>query len=134
VPLVENDRADLARLDLAATAPEDVRVLNRNADAFQVAVDGRLVGEHGVLVGAVDDAHDVDVGEAFAALAPVAVGHDRVATHLGAAAFLHALGHLPVEEGVEAGDADAGRARLDVLKEGRKATDDALFIEALGDL
>src|SRR5205085_9666825 len=43
-------RADFARLDFAAAAPEDVGVAHRDADGFQVLVDGVLVREDEVFV------------------------------------------------------------------------------------
>src|SRR5688500_5632353 len=46
VPLLVHDRRDLARLDLAAAAPEDVRVAYRDAARAQVLVDRALVGQH----------------------------------------------------------------------------------------
>ena len=133
MPFVEDDGGDLAGFDLAAAAPEDVGVFDRDAGVDEVFVDGGFVGEDGFFVGAVDDAHDVDIGEAFAAFAPVGVGHDGVTTDFTAGAFLHAFGDFPVEEGVEAGDADAGGAGLDVFEEGGEATDDAFGVEAFGD-
>src|SRR4051794_35845892 len=62
---------DLARLDLAAAAPEDVGVTDGDADGSQMFVDGFLVGENAFLFHAVGDAHDVDVAELGAAFAPV---------------------------------------------------------------
>jgi hypothetical protein len=63
-------------LYLAATAPKNVGVRDGDADACQVFVHGRLVGEQDAFVQAVGDAHDVDVGELGAALAPIGVRHD----------------------------------------------------------
>src|SRR4029078_11521854 len=75
--LAVGDGGDLAGLDLAAAAPEDVGIAHRDAgDGNQVLVDRALVGEDEVFVGAVGDAHDVDVAEFFTGLAPVGVSHD----------------------------------------------------------
>src|SRR4051794_38931155 len=62
-PCLVRKRRNLARLDLAAAAPEDVGVAHGDADLLQVRVDRALVGQHEVLVGAVGDAHDVHVAE-----------------------------------------------------------------------
>src|ERR1035437_3457863 len=70
---------DFGGFDFGASAPEDVGVGDLEEAAFgagEVGVDGGLVGEDHLLVGAVGDAHDVDVVEFGAALAPVGVGHD----------------------------------------------------------
>src|SRR5690554_5064653 len=56
-------RRDLGRLDLAAPAPEDVRVPDLDARRGQVLVDGGLMGKHGGLVRTVGHRHDVDVAE-----------------------------------------------------------------------
>jgi len=132
VELLEDHRADLAGFDLAAAAPEDVGVEQRDVDVGQVFVDRGLVGEHGLLVGAVDDAHDVHIGKALAAFTPVAVGHDGMTADFAASTFFHALRHTPVEKSVEAGDTLAAGAGLHMLEEGGEAADNAFFVELLG--
>src|SRR4051812_23109787 len=61
-PCLVLDRRDLRGLDLAASAPEHVRVEDRNPGFTEMLVDGRLVVQHDLLGGAVRDRHDVDVG------------------------------------------------------------------------
>src|SRR5205823_3233363 len=121
------------RFDLAAAAPEDVGVAHRDADGFQVLVDGALMGEDEVFVGAVRDAHDVDVAELLAGLAPVSMGHDVEAADLSARVQLAALRDGPVEQGVVLGDLLAGFELLDVLEEGGEPADDAATVEVAGD-
>ena len=99
----------------------------------QVLVDRRLVGADEIAVRAVGDGHDVDVLEFGAALAPVAVREDVVPPDFAARLDFAPGGHGPVEERVEAGDALAGRGRLDVLEESREAADHLALVEALGD-
>src|ERR1044071_5685051 len=81
-PLPVRERRDLRRLDLAAPAPEHVRVGHRYAHRLEVLVDGLLVREHELLVRPVRHGHDVDVAELLAPLAPVAVSEDVEASPL----------------------------------------------------
>ena len=71
-------------------------------------VDGGFVLEDFGFLGAVHDAHDVDVSELGAAFAPVGVGHAVVTPDFAAGFFFAAFWDGPVEEAVEAGDALAG--------------------------
>src|ERR1700722_12665290 len=96
-------------------------------------VDGGFVGEDKLFVGAVGDAHDVDVVEFGSAFAPVGVGHDVEAADLPAGFDFAAGGDCPVEQGVEFGDAFAGGQGLDVFQEGREAADDAALVQGAGD-
>jgi len=97
-------------------------------------VDRGLVRADAVAVGAVGDGHDVDVVELGSAFAPVAVGEDVVPADLAARLDLAPGRDGPVDERVEAGDALAGRGRLDVLEEGGEAADDLALVQAFGDL
>ena len=124
-------RRNLARLDLAATTPEHIRVVHRDADAREVRVDCRLVREHAFLLRAVADGHDVHVVEIRPALAPVAVREDRVPPHFAARLDLATRGHTPVEERVEFRHTLSGRARLHVLEESGEASDDLALVQIL---
>ena len=117
-------RGNLARLDFAATAPEDVRVSDRDADAREVRVDRGFVREDAFLFGAVADSHDVHVVEIRAAFAPVAMRQDFVAADLAAGFDFAPGGHAPVEERIETRDALAGRAWLHMFEESGEAPDD----------
>ena len=132
-PVLVLKRRDFAGLDFAAAAPEDVGVGDGDALIGEVGVDGVFVGEEQLLVGAVGDAHDVDVIEFRPALAPIGVGHDVEAPDLPAGVDFPAGRDGPVKEGVEAGDALAVGERLDVLEEGGESPDDAAAIEVVGD-
>ena len=133
MPLLEDDGADLARLDLASATPEDIGVFKRDTDIGEMLVNRGFVGQHGILVGAVNDTHDVHIGKAVTTFTPVGMGHDRMTSDFSARAFLHAFWHLPVKQSIEAGDADAGGAGFDMLKEGGEASDDAFLVELPGD-
>src|SRR6266542_5986235 len=97
-PLPVRERRDLRRLDLAAAAPEHVRVRDWDADLREVLVDGLLVREHEILLRPVRHRHDVHVAELRAALAPVAVREDVEAPDLASRLDLAAGRHGPVEE------------------------------------
>ena len=97
-------------------------------------VDGGFVGEDDVFVGAVGDAHDVDVVEFGAAFAPVGVGHDVDAADFPAGLDFAAGRDGPVEKGVEFGDALAVGERFDVFEEGGESADDAAAVELVGDV
>src|SRR5688572_3688968 len=56
-------RHNLGRLDLAAAAPEDVGVADKNAERREMGVNRRLVLDNEVLVEAVRHRHHVDVAE-----------------------------------------------------------------------
>ncbi len=132
-PLFVGEGGDFAGFDFAASAPEDVGVADGDADFGEVGIDGGFVGEDTVFVGAVGDAHDVDVIEFGAAFAPVGMGHDMETADLATGLDFHALRDSPVEEGVVGGDALAGGVGFDVFEEGGKASDDAAGVEGVGD-
>ena len=111
------DGRDFRGLDLAAAAPEDVRVENRKAGLFEMTVDGGFVLQHELFVGAVGDGHDVHVGEFRPTFPPVGVGEDMVAADLTTSFDLTTGGNPPVEECVVSRDALAGRGWFDVLQE-----------------
>src|SRR5581483_8648525 len=69
---------DLRRLDFAASAPKHVRIGKVDAGLAHVLVDGGLVGEHGCLLGAVHDRHDIHPVKLRSAFAPIRMGHDVV--------------------------------------------------------
>lgn len=124
---------DFGGLDLGATTPEDVGVADGDAFGGEVFVDGGFVLHDFGFLGAVHDAHDVDVAELGTAFAPIGVGHAVMAAHFGSGLLLHAFGDGPVEEAVEAGDLFAGVGWFDVFEEGGEASDDFLGVEGLGD-
>src|SRR6185503_17747394 len=72
-PITIGLRCDFARLDFAAAAPEDVRVTHFNATTRKVRVDGGLVREHELLVGAMRHAHHIYIAKLRATFAPVSV-------------------------------------------------------------
>ena len=100
----------------------------------QVLVDRRFVGEHELLIRAVRDAHDVDVAELGAALAPVRVGHDVVPPNLATGVDSRARRDGPVEQRVVPRHALAGRERLDVFEERREAPDHAFAVQPARDV
>ena len=95
-------------------------------------VDGRLVRENELFVGAMSDGHDVHVFEFRAAFAPVAVGEDVVTSDLPACLELPAGRDCPVKESVEARDALASCYRFDMFEERREAADHTAAIEVFG--
>ena len=97
-------------------------------------VDGGFVLEDLVLLGAVDDAHDIDVSKLRSAFTPVGVGHAVVATDFAAGFLFATFGDSPVEESVEARDALSGVGGLDVFEEGGEAADDFAVVERFGDV
>ena len=99
---------------------------------FEMLVDCGLVRQNEILVRAVTDAHDVDVREFFAALAPVGVGHAVMSADLFACLDFPARRDAPVEQRVELGDALAVLVSLDVLEEGRKPANQLALSERLG--
>ncbi len=108
-------------LDLAATSPKDISVADRDADRLEVAIDGCLVLEEAILIGAMRHSHDVYVMEFRASFTPVAMGEHFVSADFGARFDLAACGHGPVEKAVESRDPDAALRGLDVLEKGREA-------------
>ena len=134
MPLTVNLGRDLRRHNFRASAPEDVGVANGNADGFEVLIDRRFVLQDFILLGAVDDAHDVDVPELRASFAPVGVGHAVVATDFASGFHFATFGDGPVEEAVEAGDTFSSVGGFDVLEKGREAADHFLAVEDAGDL
>jgi hypothetical protein len=127
----ERERRDLRGLDLAAAAPEDVGVADRRCRLRADARRSRPCARARLLVEPVRDAHDVDVAELRAALAPVGVRHDVVAPDLAPGVDLAARRHRPVEERVVARDAFAGLIGLDVLEKRRETPDHAALVERL---
>ncbi len=128
-PFFIRERRNFAGFDLASSTPEDVGVARGDSDGGKVFVDGGFVGEDFFAVGAVGDAHDVDVVELRAAFTPVAVGHDVKAADLAARIILAARGDGPMEKGVVLGNAFACGVGLYVLEEGGETSDDAPRVE-----
>src|ERR1041384_342118 len=93
---------NLARFDFAAATPEHVRVAHLDPGFFKMPVDCSLVCEQQLLVGAVGDAHDVDVMKLGAAFPPVGVRHDVVPADCLARVDLALRRHGPVKQGVVA--------------------------------
>src|SRR6266511_1236043 len=128
-PMAVGRWRDLAGLNLAAAAPEDVGVSEIDARFAEVLVDGGLVSENELFVDAVGHAHDVDVAKFRAAFPPVGVSHDVMPPAFTPRVQLPAGGHRPVEQRVEARDALAVRLRLDVFEKSGEAADDFAPIE-----
>ena len=110
------NRRDLGRLYLAAAAPEDVRVENRNPCFLEMVVDGRLVREHQIFIRTVRHGHNVHVAELWPALAPVSVGENVVPAHFPSRFDLSSGRDMPVKEGVVSRHALTSRGRLNVLE------------------
>ena len=67
-------RRNLRWLDLAASAPENICVRNRDIPGLQMPIHGGLMIEEQLLIRAMRHSHDIDVPEFGAGFAPVAVG------------------------------------------------------------
>ena len=67
VPDAVDFRRNFTGFNFAASAPKDVGIGHIDSFFGEMGVDGGLVAEDAVAFLTVDDAHDVDVGEAFAA-------------------------------------------------------------------
>ena len=102
------------------------------AHVGQVTVDGRFVLEKHLLVGSVCDGHDIDVLEFRAGFAPITVRQNVVPADFAARFRLAALWHGPMEERVEASDADTASRRFNVFKKGRESADDFSPVERFG--
>src|SRR5262245_54219272 len=116
-------RRNFARLDLAAAAPEDVRVVDRNPALLEVRIDRGLVRKHAILFRAVTHRHNVDVGEFGAAFAPIAMCENLVPSDFRSGAFLHSFRYTPVEQRVELRHSLPALAWLYVLEEGAESSD-----------
>lgn len=90
VPVFVSEGRDFRGLDLAASAPEDIGVGDRDAGFDKVGVDGGFELHDAIFLCAVGDGHDVHIIELRAALAPVAVREALMATDLGAGLFFPA--------------------------------------------
>src|SRR4051812_28494655 len=92
-------------------------------------INGGLVLEYELLLGAVGDGHDVDVGELRSALAPVCVGENVVATNFASGFDLTPLGNPPVEERIVSRHALARCRWFHVLEESREPADHAALAQ-----
>src|SRR5437763_4430130 len=72
-PLAINLRRNLRWFNLAATAPEDIRVAHRNSAGGEMFVDRTFVLEKQFFVGAVRDRHDINVAKLWPGFAPITV-------------------------------------------------------------
>src|SRR5688572_393765 len=110
-------RRNLARLDLAAAAPEDVRIAHRDATRGQMLVDRFLMLEHALLLRAMRDRHNIHVVEFRTAFAPVAVREDVMAPGFTAGLNLAPRRHRPMKERIKPRDALPARTRFHMLEE-----------------
>ena len=118
VPFAIDDRRDFRRFDLGLAAPKDTGVEEGDSGFGEMGIDGGFLSENKVFVGSVNNAHDIDVGEIRASLAPITMSHAEVATDLGSRLFLHSRGNGPVKESVVTGHLLAGGGGFDMLKKG----------------
>ena len=108
-------RRNLGWLDLAASAPENVCVGHREAACHQVLINGRLMVEEQLFVGAVRHSHYVNVLEFGAGFAPIAMSQNMMTTNLAPRFHFTARRHRPMKERVESGDAHTASGWLYVL-------------------
>src|SRR6266853_3278067 len=102
-------RRDLRRLDLTASAPENVCVRNWNSACVQMSIDGGLMIEQQLFISAVCHGHDIDVLEFRAGFAPITMRQDMVTTNLAACFNFTAGWDRPMKQRVEARDAHTAR-------------------------
>ena len=132
VPDAVDFRRNFTGFNFAASAPKDVGIGHVDSFFGEMGVDGGLVAEDAVAFLTVDDAHDVDVGEARSSFAPVAMGHAGMAADFAAGEHFLTRGHGPMEEAVKAGDAFAGGGRFDVFEESGEAAEQFFSLEVFG--
>src|SRR4029077_14553191 len=72
-PVAVHMRRNLRWLDLAASAPENVRVREGKAAGLKMPINGRLVIEWQLFIEAMRHSHDVDVLKFCSRFAPVAM-------------------------------------------------------------
>ena len=102
-------RRNLRWLDLAAPAPEDVRVRNWDSARIKMPINGGLVIEQQLLIRAVRNSHDVDVLEFRPRFAPVAMRQNMVAADFPTRLNFTTGRHRPMKQRVEPRDTHAAR-------------------------
>src|SRR5690349_4254755 len=123
-PIPINHRRNFRRLDLAAAAPKNIGIRNRDIFRSEMRVDRRLVLEQSRFVSTVRDGHDIDVAKLRTAFAPVTMREDMMPSHLTTYFNLAARRHRPMKERVESRHSHTARARFHVFEERGKPADD----------
>src|SRR4029453_7656711 len=114
-PIPIDVRRNLRWFDLAAPAPENIRVRNGDAAQPKMLIDGRLVIQEQLFISAVRHSHDVYVLEFRPGLAPVAMRQNMMAADLAACFDFTTRRYCPVKQGVESRNTDAGGGWFDML-------------------
>src|SRR5690349_20299000 len=123
-PIPINHRRNFRRLDLAAAAPKNIRIRNRNIFRSEMRVDRRLVLEQSRFVSTVCDGHDVDTPKLRTAFAPVTMCQDMMPSHLATYFNLATRRHRPMKESVESRHAHPASTWFHVFEERGKPADD----------
>src|SRR6266404_2096282 len=123
-PLPINLRRNLRGFDLAASAPENIGVGNRNAARLKMSIYRRFVIEQALFVRAMRNRHDVHVLKFRTGFAPVAMRQNVMTADFAAGLNFATLRHGPMKERIETRDADPALRRFDVFEECRKAYND----------
>src|SRR6266513_4191439 len=105
------------RLDLAAPAPEDVCIGDRNAARLEMSINGRFVLKQQLFVRSVRNSHDVYILEFRAGFAPIAMRQNMMSPDFAARLDFAPRRHRPMKKRVEARDTHSARGWLDVLQE-----------------
>jgi len=98
MPVSVDDWRNFRGLDLGLPHQEDAGVQEGDADLPEVCVNGRLKSEDGVLLNAVDHAHDFDAAKVRASLAPVAVSHNFVTANFSTSFLFYSFRNGPEED------------------------------------
>ena len=98
-----------------------------------MAIDSRLVLEQAVLLRSMRHGHDVHIVELRPAFAPIAMGENLVTPDFAARLNFAPVRHRPMKQCVEARDARAGLAGLDVFEKSRESTDQLAIRQRFGD-
>ena len=115
-PFPINLRRNFRWLDLAASAPENVRVCHWDAARTKMSIYRRFVFEEPLLIRAVRYGHDVDVLKLGTGFAPIAMGEDVMPTDFAACLNLATLRNRPVKQRIETRDTNASSRRFDVFQ------------------
>src|SRR5882672_2990314 len=102
-------RRNLRWLNLAASAPEDVCVSDRDAGCGKMPIDRSLVIQQQLFIRAMRNSHDVDVLEFRPRFAPVAMRQNMVAADFPTRLNFTTGRHRPMKQRVEPRDTHAPR-------------------------
>ena len=133
VPVFVSEGRDFGGFNLAAPAPEDIGVGDRDTSFDEVGIDGGFELHDAILLGAVGDSHDVHIIELGPSLAPVAVRETFVAPDLCADLFFAPDWNGPMEKGVETSHANAGLRGFHMFQKSGKTAKQLALSEGFGD-